>query len=209
MLCMKPLKIYVGQSVDIRERLKRYATGKCGHALIGKAIRKYGVDSVQVLVFYIGGGMGDLDRMEECLIDDLNTTSRRFGYNIIPNAAGHAGVRIPAGVREKMSENHADVSGERNPFYGKRHGLDALGRMRCKRSAHGAEAISKSNKRRKGRCVEAVDSVSGVVVATYDSERDAAKAAGISQASMNARLRVNGETLLGKHVYRIASPQTH
>ena len=45
--------------------------------------------------------------------------SPRFNYTI--GGEGAKGLKISEEARKRMSENHADVSGKNNPFYGKTH----------------------------------------------------------------------------------------
>lgn len=120
-------KRYVGQSKDIGARW-RYHKSELrrnihGNDYLQKAWNKYGEDNFQ---FYI---------LEECTIDIINdreryyiilynTINRDCGYNI--ESGGNANKIMPDSTKRKISENHADVSGENNPMYGVRMSKESI-----------------------------------------------------------------------------------
>lgn len=112
-------KKYIGQSVDIAARWRTHKSelkrNIHGNDYLQKTWNKYGEDNFK---FYI---------LEECKIDIIddreryyiilyNTTSRDCGYNL--ESGGHINKTLSSSTRRKISENHADVSGENNPMYG-------------------------------------------------------------------------------------------
>lgn len=112
-------KKYIGQSVNIEARW-RYHKSELKRNIhendyLQNAWNKYGKDNFK---FYI---------LEECEVDIINererhyivlydTTNRSCGYNL--ESGGYANKILSDYTKRKISENHADVSGENNPMYG-------------------------------------------------------------------------------------------
>lgn len=112
-------KKYIGQSVDIEARW-RYHKSELrrdihGNDYLQKAWNKYGENNFQ---FYI---------LEYCAIDVMddreiyyialyNATNRDYGYNL--ESGGNINKTLSDFTKCKISENHADMSGENNPMYG-------------------------------------------------------------------------------------------
>jgi len=123
-------KVYIGQSKDINMRFLGHKSvlrrNKHGNEYLQRAWNKYGEDK---FIFEI---------LEECLLNDLdlneikwinkyNTLDTNFGYNI--ESGGNKLKTLSEKTKKKISENHADVSGENNPFYGKKHDQETLKRI--------------------------------------------------------------------------------
>lgn len=120
-------KKYIGQSIDIYQRWKNHKSDLNNHRHVNdylqRAWDKYGVDN---FTFYILEycEQSQLDDIEVKYIKEFDTTSDANGYNL--NSGGSFGNQIPTEyVRKKMRDNHADISGENNPNYGK-HMSDEL-----------------------------------------------------------------------------------
>lgn len=114
-------KKYIGQSINIYQRWKHHKSDLNNHRHINDYLQrswdKYGADN---FIFYILEycEQSQLDGMEVEYIKKFDTTNETSGYNL--NSGGSFGNQIPIEyVRKKMSDNHADVSGENNPNYGK------------------------------------------------------------------------------------------
>lgn len=90
-------------------------------------------------------------------------------------------------VREKMSKNHADVSGEKNPFYGKHHDKETRSIMSMPRSPEGKAAVANSNVRNKGFVVEQVNPFTLGTINTWPSARAAAANNNCSYAPLTKR----------------------
>lgn len=112
-------KKYIGQSKNIKARWRSHKSdlrrNAHGNDYLQKAWNKHGEENFQ---FYI---------LEECDIDIINdreqyyiklydTTNRDYGYNM--ESGGGINKILSDSTRRKISENHADVSGENNPMYG-------------------------------------------------------------------------------------------
>lgn len=112
-------KKYIGQSIDIEMRWRGHKSElrRSTHIndYLQNAWNKYGEDNFQ---FYI---------LEECttnIMDDreryyimlYNTVNRDYGYNL--ESGGSINKTLSDYTKRKISENHADVSGENNPMYG-------------------------------------------------------------------------------------------
>jgi len=82
-----------------------------------------------------------LDELEIKYIEQFNTTNVQYGYNL--NAGGNGNQSPSEYVRHKMRENHADVSGENNPNYGKHMSDDVKQKMIANRhTPKGSEHIN-------------------------------------------------------------------
>lgn len=114
--------VYIGQAVDIYERWKehiRYLKRQCHvNNHLQYAWDKYGADNFQFIV------------IEEC--DEFELNAREIywiaeknaffdGYNQTKGGDGTRGFKHSNEARRKMSENHANVSGENNPMWGSHH----------------------------------------------------------------------------------------
>lgn len=120
-------KKYIGQSIDITSRFYQHRSDlKCQrhrNRHLQYAWDEYGQENFN---FYI---------LEECSIDDLDererfyiacfyTMNQDFGYNF---ESGGCSNKTPSlETRQKISENHIDVSGENNPFFGKKHSSKSI-----------------------------------------------------------------------------------
>lgn len=104
------------------------------------AIQKYGWDNFEHFVIASNLTADEANRFEELLIEKFNTTNHIYGYNMQSGGKSHSptqetrekirntligkltgeknpryGVRLSNETKEKISKNHADVSGVKNP----------------------------------------------------------------------------------------------
>jgi group I intron endonuclease len=103
-------KIYVGQ---------HYTSADDGYLgsglLIKKAIKKYGKEIfIRETLEYCDSK--DIDNREIYWISLLESDNEYVGYNISKGGIGK--ITISDKTKLRMSDNHADVSGENNPNYG-------------------------------------------------------------------------------------------
>ena len=177
-LTFKGGKCYVGQSINLKRRIQdhRYP-GRNGKQVVHNAILKYGAESCQVIVEECPIEL--LDEREKFWIRDLGSRINNFGYNIEDGGRGIG--RITQEMKDNMSRNHADVSGEKNPYWGKKHSEEIKSRMRVKKPSIGGW-----NTRLKGKPVVKIDG-HGEIVSEYQSASFAAKDAGITRVSMAKR----------------------
>jgi len=133
-------KIYIGQSK--KNNPNYYGSG----ILIKKAIKKYGKDNFKKEILCFCESPNDLNEQEKFWIKKFNSTDLKFGYNIEKGGADgiHTNKRekskyiftqkhkdnISKGSRNKpktkkhiesISKFHADVSGDKNPMFNKKH----------------------------------------------------------------------------------------
>lgn len=120
-------KKYIGQSVDIEQRWRGH---KCElnnnqhwNDHLQKSWNKYGCENFEFSILE-ECDVSKLDELESQYISLYNTTDSNYGYNI--EIGGNAGKRVSDKTRRKISEHHADVSGEKNPFYGKKHTEESI-----------------------------------------------------------------------------------
>jgi group I intron endonuclease len=116
-------KIYVGQHYGKR---KNYiGSGK----LLKEAVKKYGRENfINEILEYCD--MKDLNNKERYWIKKLDSTNPEIGYNLSVGGTGldaetakkcSIGKNFSEKHKKNISKNHADVSGENNPMYGKTH----------------------------------------------------------------------------------------
>lgn len=114
-------KCYVGSSKNVDARLKEHRRHleKQIHInnILQRAWNKYGESnlSFEVLERLESPSKELLLSREQHYIDSLNTE-----YNICSIAGNCLGIKRSEETREKYRKNHADVSGEKNPMYGRR-----------------------------------------------------------------------------------------
>ena len=108
-------KIYIGSTKDKKTRWQKHKSdlrlNAHGNQHLQRAYNKYGSDSFKFTIVEKVDKSSNLISREQYYMDKLDPE-----YNIAPKAdrSEHS-----QETREKMSRNHADVSGENNPIYGK------------------------------------------------------------------------------------------
>lgn len=141
-------KKYIGQTNNINNRWgqHKYELKNNMHFndYLQKAWNKYGSNN---FIFYIVElcDVNDLDEREIYYIDLYDTLNRDNGYNLM--AGGNynrkllnescqkiskalTGHDVSIETRMKISKNHADISGEKNPMYGKHHTEESKAKIR-------------------------------------------------------------------------------
>ena len=124
------LKIYIGQ--DSRNNPNYYGSGK----LLIRAIKKYGKENFKKETIEECKTKDELDEKEIYWIKHYNSKCDKIGYNILDGGSymsDETKLKIGNSLKgrtlskehiKKVSENHADVSGVKNPMYGKFHSED-------------------------------------------------------------------------------------
>ena len=101
------------------------STYKGSGKILVEALQKYGKDNFHVELIEWCSNEDELNARERYWIAYYNAAESDNFYNLSNGGQGFGGLsgeRSPTkrqDVRKKMSENHADVSGEKNPNYGK------------------------------------------------------------------------------------------
>ena len=198
-------KKYIGQSVDIQNRWRQHRcelnNGSHYNDYLQNAWNKYGESS---FLFYTIEccDIGDLDAKETYYIDFYETTNRYNGYNLKTGGQNGAVLSLEARnkirdalvghvvsyeTREKISKNHADVSGKNNGMYGKRHTAEA--KEKVSRANRGK--ISHRRNRNKVYCEE--------LQMEFDDATQAGKVLGIDSSCILKCCRGERKTCGGYH----------
>ena len=132
-------KKYIGQSIDMHARWHKHKSALNRHAhdneYLQRSWDKYGEDNFKFYVIEFCS-IDCLDEKEIYYIDFYNTLSRDNGYNLmsggtfgrkysiescLKKSRSLMGHKVSNYTRMRISENHADCSGENNGMYGRHH----------------------------------------------------------------------------------------
>lgn len=125
-------KKYIGLSTNIERRLKdhlislRNKNTKRENEHLIKSFHKYGEDAFQARIIIVCN-QNILAPMEQYLIKIFKTYNPKFGYN---KTLGGERNQPTIETRKKISQNHADVKGKNNPFYGRKHSAESRKKMK-------------------------------------------------------------------------------
>ena len=141
-------KKYIGQSNNIEYRWKRHKyelnRGCHDNDYLQKSWNKYGSDSFNFYILELCD-ITIMDEREVYYIDLYQTLNRDNGYNLTSGGGSNKryskevcekisqalmGHQVSLETRKKVSEHHADVSGENHPMYGRKHSEEAKEKMR-------------------------------------------------------------------------------
>ena len=122
-------KRYIGQSINIEKRFYRHQydlnNNKHYNQHLQRAWNKYGVDNFDFLIIEICH-QSQLDEKEQYYI--LHYDSLNNGYN--NDSGGTDGRIVSEETKQKISDNHHDVSGINNPMYGRKHKKTSVEKIR-------------------------------------------------------------------------------
>lgn len=114
-------KVYIGQSVDVRRRISNHYNSLQNNnhfnIHLQNAWNQYGSECFEFDVIEYCD-IEALNDREVYYIQKHNATNPNYGYNILDGGNSYPRI-FTLQTRMKMSQNHADFSGERNPMYGK------------------------------------------------------------------------------------------
>jgi len=144
--------IYIGKQV--RNNKLYMGSGK----LIKLAIKKYGIDNFKKEIIEYCENKSILSEREIFWIKEYNSRDRTIGYNIAKGGEGNynnvsfLGKHLSDSHRKKISDNHADISGDKNPMFGKSHTKESKTKIRNSRLGTSAseDTKSKMSKKKKG-----------------------------------------------------------
>jgi group I intron endonuclease len=132
-------KAYVGQTIygyDLYKRwkhdgkgyLKKDKNGKYTQPIFANAIKKYGWDSFEHIVWAEHLTEDEANHIEMLLIALFDTTNSNYGYNL---RSGGKHSTLSEETKIKISESRkGKYAGENNPFYGKKHTDETKRKMR-------------------------------------------------------------------------------
>lgn len=112
-------KIYIG--ISGIDPVKRWNCG-CGYRSnfhFDNAIRKYGWRNFSHEILFDDLTKDEAEEMEIKLIQEYKSYMKRFGYN--QDMGGNSIGKASDETRRKQSEKKKLLTGEKNPFYGKKH----------------------------------------------------------------------------------------
>ena len=105
-------KAYIGQTMNIKERWKPKNYRHNPHFY--SAIKKYGWDKFEHIIFASDLSLEEANRIEKLLIALFDTTNREVGYNI--RLGGDSGGKFPEETIRRMSAAHKGTNtGASNP----------------------------------------------------------------------------------------------
>jgi len=128
-------KIYIGQHYGIRKNYLGSGT------LLLKSIKEYGRENFSNEILEYCEKLEHLDDREKFWIKELDSTNPDIGYNIAIGGTGIdtkiankilTGRKLSETHKENICKAHADVSGEKNPMYGKKHTEETILKIKQK-----------------------------------------------------------------------------
>lgn len=147
-------KVYIGiTSKPVEERWLN-GRGYARNEHFWNAIKKYGWDNIEHRVLVTGLSKEEASEVEKMYIALYRSHEIKHGYNLTEGgetgivhtmesrrklSASKMGKRYNIGVpfteerKRHLSENHADVSGEKNPMYGKKKPAEEIARRQSHR----------------------------------------------------------------------------
>lgn len=147
-------KIYIGFH---KSKRKNYlGSGK----ILKEAIKKYGRENFKNEILEYCDNEIILSEREIYWIKYYDSTNRLIGYNIQDGGSGNIGIckgywlnkKLSDEHKKNISKNHADVSGENNPMFGKTHSESVRENLREIKTnfKYSEETRQKQSEKRKG-----------------------------------------------------------
>lgn len=147
-------KVYIGQTCQEPPTKRWYPSNYKNNKYFYNAIQKYGWENFSHEIIEDNLTCDEANNKEAYWIKYYNSTNRDFGYNIRP---GGNNSLLSEETKKKMSQNHRDVKGKNNYFYGKHfNGQEhpMFGKHHTKESK---EKISKSKLNKNGIKVKCIN----------------------------------------------------
>jgi group I intron endonuclease len=147
-------KIYIGKHASKRKCY--WGSGK----LIKLAIKKYGIENFTKEIIENCNNEEQLSIREIFWIEYYDSRNRLIGYNITEGGDGNSTIcngfwrdkKLSDKHKKNISLHHADISGEKNPMFGKTHTETVRENLRKIKTGlkHSEETKLNYSKRRKG-----------------------------------------------------------
>lgn len=138
-------KVYIGKTEKSAEdRWKKHvASAFNDHSqfYVHKAIRKYGVEAFRIEILANAASLEELDQLEIRFIAERHSNDPKFGYNMTTGGEGgwhNQYTEHPRGMlgkthsektKKQMRQSHADISGDKHPFWNRTHTQEAKDRI--------------------------------------------------------------------------------
>lgn len=186
-------KIYIGQTTRSLENRWRQHRHHPGCRILHKAIKKYGAENFTVEQIDAAANIDELNQKEKLWIQHYDCIAPN-GYNL--KSGGNRPTYSEAS-RQRMSRNHADMSGENNPRYGVRLSDDTRKKIS---DSHKGKSLSAQHRLRvamaspKRKCVLNIDTGEH-----FSSSRMAEKQCGLPHGTVSRVCRGEGHTAGGFH----------
>lgn len=123
-------KVYIGITCRNLNARWRDGRGYGDTTLVGRAIMKYGWDNVEHYVLNGDYTASQAKVKEQELIEEYDSRNYEHGYNMTLGGDGSLGYVHSEECKQRMKNNHADIVGEKNPFYGRQHTEETKQRLR-------------------------------------------------------------------------------
>lgn len=166
-------KVYIG--ITSKEPACRWKNGRgyANNRHFTNAIIKYGWENISHKILEFNLSKDEAVEKEIYYIRHYKAMSPNYGYNLTSGGGGIESFRFSEESRKNLS---LKMSGEGNPFYGKKHSEQTKKRL-CEVN-RGKYIGGKSKRARK---VAQIDMNTGVVLNIFDAETTAAKSVGIKR----------------------------
>lgn len=193
-------KVYIGQSVDLERRMRRYGRGDVvGLKKLEPAFKKYGIDAFKIEYLFTTSKkyrhlnylLGTLELAFTKRYDSVNN-----GYNC---KYGEVLGKMSEETKDRISKSmKGKVAGVNNGMYGKKHKKETIKKFRARKRTKEQIEATASAARGKPRPYDVRKKLSvahskpviqyskeGIFIREYKSIKDAAKAMGISTGSIS------------------------
>lgn len=190
-------KIYIGQSVDVKCRLRNHKWAlrhnKHGNNHLQKSFNKYG-ENYFVFEIICECEEEQLDELERFYISYYNCTNPKFGYN--SETGGHMNKHWSDELRQKMKPLR---SGENSGMWGKKHTEETKAIMREKALGRtiSDEAKRKMSESHKGKLAKALYCIEANM--EFPSSLEAAEFAGLKSRSSIFECLAGRKSYAGRH----------
>lgn len=118
-------KAYIGQTINfdkrVKEHIRKLNQGKHANIHLQHSWNKYGEYCFEFYLLLSDINEEDLNKYETMYIQLFNTFNYQYGYNLTLGGDGVSGYTHDEDALQRMRDNHADFSGEKHPFYNKKH----------------------------------------------------------------------------------------
>ena len=109
---------YIGQTIRTLNERKNEHMGTNSNTYFTRALKKYSKNNFDWDIINECDNIDELNRLEIYYIGWYDTYNN--GYNLTLGGEGQSGFKHSEETKKKMSKNHADVLGKKNPMFGKK-----------------------------------------------------------------------------------------